>query len=66
MKEDVFIREVPDREKIEAYRKVPALDKLRWLWETKVFLYHTMPRENWDLMQNIRRGVNPPPPESTD
>jgi len=50
------VRWVPDPEKIRRYRRVPLIDRLRWLWEAKVFLHGAMPKRNWEIMQEFRRG----------
>ena len=43
-------------EKLLAFRDVPAIDKLRWLEEMRIFLERFQPEEQRALSQKFRKG----------
>ena len=44
------------KEEIEAYRKKPAIDKLRWLEAQMEFLYKAMPKKAKKIRDKLMRG----------
>ena len=44
------------REQIEAFRKLPVEERLRWLEEAREFMIRFMPPRNWEILQKFRRG----------
>jgi hypothetical protein len=43
-------------EQIEAYRKLPIEERLRWLEEAREFLAKILPNEQLEIMEKFRRG----------
>jgi len=43
-------------EQIEAYRKLPPEERLRWLEEAQEFIYKALSKEKWEILQKFRRG----------
>ena len=43
-------------EEIEAYRKKPAIDKLRWLEAQMEFFYKAMPKRAKKIRDKLKRG----------
>ena len=43
-------------EEIEAYRKKPAIEKLRWLEAQMEFFYKTMPKKAKKIRDKLMRG----------
>ena len=43
-------------EEIEAYRKKPAIEKLKWLEAQMEFFYKTMPRKAKQIRDKLKRG----------
>ncbi len=44
------------REEIEAYRKKPVLEKLRWLEAQMEFFYKAMPKRAKEIRDKLKRG----------
>ena len=44
------------KEEIEAYRKKPAIEKLRWLEAQMEFFYKTMPKKAKKIRDKLMRG----------
>jgi predicted phosphoadenosine phosphosulfate sulfurtransferase len=44
------------KEKYEAYKKVPAWQKLEWLEKMNRFLFNFMPPKSKELWGKLRRG----------
>lgn len=43
-------------EEIEAYRKKPALEKLKWLEAQMEFFYKAMPKRAKEIRDKLKRG----------
>ena len=43
-------------EDIEAYRKKPAIEKLRWLEAQMEFFYKAMPKRAKEIRDKLKRG----------
>lgn len=43
-------------EEIEAYRKKPALEKLKWLEAQMEFFYKAMPKKAKEIRDKLKRG----------
>ncbi|MBI3195846.1 MAG: hypothetical protein HYZ34_15465 [Ignavibacteriae bacterium] len=43
-------------EQIAEYQKIPIPERLRWLEEAREFMYKTLTREKWEILQKFRRG----------
>ncbi len=43
-------------EEIEAYRKKPAIEKLRWLEAQMEFFYKAMPKRAKEIRDKLKRG----------
>jgi len=44
-------------EQIEAYRKLPIEERLRWLEEAREFMAKVLPKEQLDRMEKFRQGT---------
>ena len=44
------------KEQIEAYRKLPIEERLRWLEEAHEFLSKVLQKEQWETIEKFRRG----------
>ena len=44
------------KEEIEAYRKKPALEKLKWLKAQMEFFYKAMPKRAKKIRDKLKRG----------
>ena len=44
------------KEEIEAYRKKPVLEKLKWLEAQMEFFHKTMPKKAKDIRDRLKRG----------
>ncbi len=44
------------KEKYDAYKKLPAWQKLEWLEKMNRFLYHFMPPKSKELREKLRKG----------
>ena len=44
------------KEEIEAYRKKPAIEKLRWLEAQMEFFYKAMPKKAKEIPDRLKRG----------
>ena len=44
------------KEEIEAYRKKPAIEKLRWLEAQMEFFYKAMPKRAKEIRDKLKRG----------
>ena len=44
------------KEEIEAYRKKPAIEKLKWLEAQMEFFYKAMPKKAKEIRDKLKRG----------
>ena len=43
-------------EQIERFKQLPIEERLRWLEEAQEFIWSTVSKETWNLLQKFRRG----------
>lgn len=43
-------------EQIEDFLKLPIRERLRWLEEAQELIYRTYTKEQWETLQQFRRG----------
>lgn len=54
--QDIPLLYYKTKEEIEAYRKKPVKDKLRWLQEQMEFFHKAMPDKAKKIRERLRRG----------